>query len=498
MDTSMSAGCWDGANYLVAIEVQGQKVYHVELTKLQKYPQLYAQITCHAQSYIYGYAYNGMAYPYYQNRPHYYINLHNLPQDAGHMLWEYLSSGTFTRLQGNPSEKRQEEYFKSIIHVHNVANQFSMEDLKSGFAKEIFRKAQDMGLMELVKLLEEANYRSDLFPKFSVYLEKRLVGSALDYGEGDSQRAFTELQTHPSLSVAQMLLKALTEISDVGCRLGEQNSMIGEVYRRKVAETKAASEFVGWEEPKSPDTRWMKPKNEFAGVRKSAGSRFFGPAAKQEARREIKNSPEWPFQRATAPEPTFYSPSEPAFIPPSMVLPSLVPTSNETVLRPPSRDTSTTSRRRNIPYARRIKTLSEIQEEWKMKAIRRLEQKIRQPSDRDRQRMAKMDFERYESQMEHDASSESPAPGPSTTSGERLSEAATDANNDTADEATKPCDRPRTPIGSEMNLPEYTMTSFDATLQSLTSSPDTLEGDPVEIEGPMDWDAGSSEYDYIP
>ncbi|KAG5753683.1 hypothetical protein H9Q70_003697 [Fusarium xylarioides] len=349
MDTSMSAGSSDGAGYLVVIEVQGQKVFHVELAKLRKYPQLYAQVRCHlpvsfhapASIYYgpYGHVYNGKVYPYYRNAS-YRLILHTLSQDVGHMLWEYLSFGTFTRVQGNPSEKRQEEYFKNLFNVLYVADYFSMEDFKSDCAKEIFRKAQEMGLMELVKLLEEANYRSDMFPKFSVYLEKRLVGSALEHGEGDSQKAFTELQTQPSLSVAQMLLKALTEISDVGDRLGEQNSMIGEVYRRKVAETTAASEVLGWEEPKYPDTMWMNPKSEMTGVRKPVGGRFFGAAAKQEARRETSNSPEQPIEREAAPEPSVYSPSEPAFIPPSGVpFPSLVPRINEPALRLPSRDT---------------------------------------------------------------------------------------------------------------------------------------------------------------
>ncbi|KAG5799571.1 hypothetical protein H9Q69_001409 [Fusarium xylarioides] len=501
MDTSMSAGSSDGAGYLVVIEVQGQKVFHVELAKLRKYPQLYAQVRCHlpvsfhapASIYYgpYGHVYNGKVYPYYRNAS-YRLILHTLSQDVGHMLWEYLSFGTFACVQGNPSEKRQEEYFKNLFNVLYVADYFSMEDFKSDCAKEIFRKAQDMGLMELVKLLEEANYRSDMFPKFSVYLEKRLVGSALDYGEGGSQRVFTELQTQPSLSVAQMLLKALTEISDVGDNLGEQNSMIGEVYRRKVAETTAASEFVGWGESKSPDTRWMKPTSEITGVRKSVGSRFFGAAAKQEARREKSNSPERPSQRAAAPEPTFYSPGEPAFIPPSGVsLPSLVPRNNEPVLRPPSRDTSTTSRRGSIPYTRRI-TVPEIQGERRTKAMGRPEQEIY------RHRMPHAAFESNLSQMKHDASSESSAPGPSTTSGEPLSKTGADNDDDTEDEAAEACGRPVTPIGSERNLPEYAMTSFDAPSSSSRSSSNTLEGDPVQVEGPMNWDAGSSEHDYIP
>ncbi|KAF5544010.1 hypothetical protein FPHYL_11117 [Fusarium phyllophilum] len=501
MDTSMSTGSWESADYLVAIEVQGQKVFHVELAKIRKYPQLYAQVRCHlpvsfhapASIYYgpYAHVYNGKVYPYYRNAS-YRLILHTLSQDVGHMLWEYLSFGTFTCVQGNPSEKRQEEYFKNLFNVLYVADYFSMEDFKSDCAKEIFRKAQDMSLMELVKLLEEANYRSDMFPKFSVYLEKRLVGSALDYGEGDSQRAFTELQTQPSLSVAQMLLKALTEISDVGDKLGEQNSLIGEVYRRKVAETTAASEVLGWEEPKSPDTMWMNPKSEMTGVKKPVGSRFFGAAAKQEARREKSNSPEQPIERAAAPEPSLYSPSEPAFIPPSWVpFPSLVPRINEPALRLPSRDTSTTSRRGSIPYTHRI-TVPETQGEWRTKAMGRSQQEIY------RQRMLHAAFQRNLSQMKHDASSESSAPGPSTTSGEPLSNTGADNDEDTEDEVTEACRRPVTPIGPGPNLPEYAMTSFDAPSRSSRSSSNTLEGDPVQVEGPMDWNAGSSEYDYIP
>ncbi|PNP74814.1 hypothetical protein FNYG_11951 [Fusarium nygamai] len=489
MDTSMSAG-WPGSErYLVAIEVQGQKVFHVELTKLQKYPQLYGQINSQAvPSYLYSHIYNGMTYPYYHNGPSYYINLYKLPQDAGHMLWEYLSFGAFTRLQGNPSEKPQEVYFKSIFHLHNLANQFDMKDLKSDSAKEIFRKAQNMGLMELINLLEELNYQSDLFPNLSLYLEKRLVGSALDYCQGGSQRAFAELQAQPSLSVAQMLFKALIEISEAGCKLGEQNSMLGEVYRRKVAETTAASEILGWEEPKVPDTMWMTPKSEITGVRQSVGSRFFGAAAKQATRREKSDSPEPPFERAAAPEPTFDIPSEAASVifatlPPSLA--SLV-RSNEPVLRPPSRDTSTTSSHRSIPYTRRV-TRPEIQVERITKAVGHPELKIH------RQRMPHAASQGNLLQMKHPASSERPAPGPSTTSGEPLSETATGNDDDTEDEASEACDAPVTPNGSEGNVPENTMTSFGTSWRSSRSSSDTLEGNPVQVEGPMDWDA---EYDY--
>ncbi|KAI7764478.1 hypothetical protein LZL87_003683 [Fusarium oxysporum] len=500
MATSMSASWWSGANHLVAIEFQGRKTFHVELTKLEKYPQLYMQITSPAPSYIYGHVHNGMGFTYHQSLGPLYLDLRTVPQGAGHMLWEYLSAGTFTHLQGNPSDKKQEEYFKSIVHVHAVADEFSIEGLKSDTAKEIFRKAQEMGLMELVKLLEEANYRSDSFPKLSEYLEKRLVGSALDYGEGDSQRAFTEVRTQPSLSVAQMLLKAITEISDVGCRLGKQHSMLVEVDRRKVAERIAVSEVVGWKESKFPRTMWVKPKSETAGASQAVGSRFFGPAAKQENRSGMKDYLGRPMQRAAMPEPTFYSPSEPAYIPPSMFLPSLAhgPESKETVLLPAFGDTQ-----RNLRYedpsstSRRAKTLSEIDREWQMEVMRQ-EQKLRQPSHLVRQRMAKMGFEEPESQTEHDASSKSPLPSPSTTPGGFSSETATDTEKNTTDEATKACDRPVTPIGSEMNLAEYMVPSFDAPLQSFTSSPDILEGDPVEVEAPMNWDTGLSEYDYIP
>ncbi|KAF5705915.1 hypothetical protein FMUND_11891 [Fusarium mundagurra] len=492
MDTSMSASCWEGTNYPVAIQVQGQKVFHVELARLRIYPQLYAQVTYHLQVNFptpvptyYGHVYNATAYPYHQNVS-YYLNLHTLSQDVGHMLWEHLSFGSFTRVQGNPSEKRQEEYFKNLFNLLRVANHYSMKDLKSDCTKEIFRKAQGMGLMELVKLLEEVGYRSDLFPKLSAYLEKRLVGSALNRGEGDSQRAFTELQAQPSLSVAQMLLKALTETSDVRDRLGEQNSMMGEVYRRKVAETTAASEVLGWEEPKSPYTLWINPKSEITGVRKSVGSQFFGAAAKKEVRREKSNSPEQPFERAAAPEPTVYSPSVPAFISPPPFYSSVVPKYNEPVLRPPSRDTSTTSRRRSIPYTGRI-TVPEIQGEWRTKAMGGLEQQMH------RQQLAHAAFQSALQwnlpQMKHDASSESSAPGPSTTSGELLSETGTDSDDDTEDEATEACGRPVTPPEPGLNLPEYAITPFDASSRFSRSSSDTLEGDPVQVEGPtMDWD----------
>lgn len=271
MNTSMpmpiSAGLPGSQGSLVAIEVQNKKVFHVDLTKVQKYPKLYMQLYDAPPSY---------PYPSYHNGPQCYLNLHKLPQGSGHILWEYLSLGTFTRLPGYHSERTQEWYFKDIFHLHNLANKFDMEDLKSESAKEIFRKAQEMGLVELIKFLEELNYQSDLFPSLSVYLEKRLVGSALDYCQGGSQRALAELQAKPSLSVAQMLLKALIEISESGCKLGEQKSMLDEVYTRKLDETTAASDILGWDEPKVPDTRWINPNGEMAGVRKSAGSGFFG------------------------------------------------------------------------------------------------------------------------------------------------------------------------------------------------------------------------------
>ncbi|EMT65767.1 hypothetical protein FOC4_g10007877 [Fusarium odoratissimum] len=452
MAASMSASWWSGANHLVAIEFQGRKTFHVELTKLEKYPQLYMQITSPAPSYIYGHVHNGMGFSYHQDLGPLYLDLHTVPQGAGHMLWDYLSAGTFTPLQGNPSDKKQEEYFKSIVHVYAVADEFSIEGLKSDTAKEIFRKAQEMGLIELVKLLEEANYRSDSFPKLSEYLEKRL------------------------------------------------HSMLVEVDRRRVAGRMAASEVIGWKESKYPRTMWVKPKSETAGASKLVGSRFFGPAAKGEDRSGIKDYLGRPMQRTAVPEPTFYSPSEPAFIPPSMFLPSLAhgTGSNEAVLLPAFGDTPRTLRYEDFSStSRRAKTLSEIDREWQMEVIRQ-EQKLRQPSHLVRQRMAKMGFEEPESQMEHDAPSKSPLPSSSTTSGGFSSETATDTEKDILDEATKPCDRPVTPIGSELNLPEYMVPSFDAPLQSFTSSPDTLEGDPVEVEGPMNWDTGLSEYEYIP
>ncbi|KAF5585278.1 hypothetical protein FPCIR_8358 [Fusarium pseudocircinatum] len=490
MDTSMSAGWAGSEGNPVAIEVQGQEFFHVALTKLQKYPQLYRKINSQAAPwYLYGHISNGMSYPYCYG-PYYYINLHKLPQDAGHKLWEYLSFGAFTRLQGNASEKSQEWYFKSIFHLYNLANHFGMEDLKSDSAKEIFRKAQYMGLMELINLLEELNYQSDLFPSLSVYLEKRLVGSTLDYCQGGSQRAFAELQARPSLSVAQMLLKALIEISEAGCKLDEQNSMLGEVYRRKVAETTAASDILGWEEPKVPDTMWMNPKGEIQGVRKSVGSRPLGVAAKQATRREKSNSPEPPFERAAAPKRTFNLPSETEALIFTILPPALASSirSNEPVLRPPSRDTSTTSSHRSIPYTRGV-TRPEIQVDRITKAVGHPELKIH------RHRMphaASQDLP----QMKHAASSERPVPGPSATSGQPLSETATGSDDDTEDEATEACDGPVTPTESERSVPENTTTSFDAPWRSSTSSSDTLEGNPVQVEGPMDWDAGLSEYDY--
>ncbi|KAF5239848.1 hypothetical protein FANTH_9789 [Fusarium anthophilum] len=368
-----------------------------------------------------------------------------------------------------------------------------MDDLKTDCETEIFYRALDMGLMELFKLLEEANFRSDLFPEFSVYLEKRLVGSTLDYGVGDSQRAFAKLKTEPSLSVAQMLLKAIIEISDVGCELDERNSIIGEVYRRKVAEAKAISQYIGWEDDKCPETRWMKPKSEIARKRKSVATRFFGPMAQQKDKNGVENSPRWPFQGA--PEPTFHSPSRPAFALPPMILPPWVPRSNETMPRPAFKDQSTTSRHKSIPYAREMDT--QIEGEWEMKALQRQEQNIPPIRQQERHQMAHMAFEANCPQTKHDASSESQALGPSTTSGEPLSETATEKDDDAEDGATEASDQPVTQIGSVLNLPEVTVTPFDESLHSESSS-DTLEGDPVEVVGPMDWDAGSSEYDYIP
>ncbi|KAF5968314.1 hypothetical protein FCOIX_11474 [Fusarium coicis] len=485
MDTSMSAGRPGSQGYQVAIEdqvaieVQGNNVFHAELAKLKKYLKLYRLITYHAvPSHPYGYIHNGMTYPSYPNRPQYCINLHKLPPGSGHMLWEYLSFGAFTRLRGYHSERTQEWYFKDIFHLHNLANQFDMENLKSESAKEIFRKAQEMGLMEIINLLEELNYQSDLFPSLSVYLEKRLVGSALDYCQGGSQRAFAELQAQPSLSVAQILLKALIEISESGCKLGEQNSMSGEVYKRKLAETTTASDILGWNELKVPDTRWVNPKGEMTGVRKSGGSQFFGAAAKQATRREKGNSPEPPFERAAAREPTFDIPATLAYSHPLPFFSASSVRSDIPVPPRPSRDTSTTSSRGSIPYTRWI------QMDWE--AMGPPEQKIH------RQRMPHAAYQNLP-QTERAVSSERPAPGPSTTSGENLLESGADRNDDTEDEAAEACDRPVTPTGSEGNVPENTMTSFDTPGRSSRSSSHTLGGSPIQAEGPMDWDA---EYDH--
>ncbi|KAF5675428.1 hypothetical protein FCIRC_7412 [Fusarium circinatum] len=116
---------------------------------------------------------------------------------------------------------------------------------------------------------------------------------------------------------------------------------------------------------------------------------------------------------------------------------------------------------------------------------------------REREIIAQDAFGMNWSQGKHDESSESQALGPSTTSGEPLSETATEKDDDTEDGAAEASDRPVTQIGSVLNLPEVTVTSFDESLHSESSS-DTLEGEPVKVEGPMDWDTGSSEYDYIP
>ncbi|KAF5988682.1 hypothetical protein FBULB1_1338 [Fusarium bulbicola] len=592
MDMSLFAPWRAGTYHPVAIEVEGQMVFRVQLGKIQKYPLLYRLVTSHVPSHIYNHAYHGVKDSYCGNPGPFYLSLRTVPQGAGHLLGDYLTFGIF-EIQDNLPEKRQNEDFKSIIHLQSVANRFNMDDLEMECEAEIFDRAVDMGLMELFKLLEEANYRSDLFPKFSEYLEKRLVGSALDYGVGDSQRAFAILKTEPSLSVAQMLLKAIIEISDVGCELDEKNSIIGEVYRRKAAEAAAISQYIGWEDDKCPETRWMKPKSEIAGKRKSVATRFFGPTAQQKGRNGVENSPRRPFQGA--PEPAFHSHSRPAFAPPPMTLPPWVPKSNESVPRPAFKDQSTTSRQKNVPYAREMET--QIEGEWKMKALQRQEQKIppisqqerhqmaqmafeancpqtaqrkhdassenlapsppttsgeplsqgdrdndgdtdcEQSSDEDdedlrhierialerrsqtgqgRQRTVQMAFESTMSQMQeeqqtmartafgmnwsqgkHEASSESPATGPSTTPGESLSETAMENDDDTEDGATEASYRPVTQTGSVLNLPEVTVTDFDESLHSESSS-DTLEGDPVEVVGPMDWDAGSPEYDYIP
>ncbi|KAF5589871.1 hypothetical protein FPANT_6204 [Fusarium pseudoanthophilum] len=363
-----------------------------------------------------------------------------------------------------------------------------MEDLKSESAKEIFRKAQEMGLMELINLLEELNYQSELFPSLSVYLEKRLVGSALDYCQGGSQSALAELQAKPSLSVAQMLLKALIEISEAGCKLGEQDSMVGEVYTRKLAETTAVSDILGWDEPKAPDTRWINPKGQMTGVRKSGGSQFFGAAAKQATRREKTNFPERPFERAAAREPTFDFSATLAYSqpPPGPIGPIALGRCDLPVPPAPSRDTSTTSSHRSIPYALRV-TKPEIQVERITKAVGHPELEIQ------RHRMAHAAFQRNLPQTRYDASSERTAPGPSTTSGEPLSEIATGNDDDTEDEATEASDGLVTPTESEGNVPEDTMTSFDTPWRSSRSSSDTLEGNPAQDEGYMDWYA---EYDY--
>lgn len=486
----MSANWWGNGNQLVAVEVQGPEISYVNLTNIEKYHQLHRQITRHVPSYIYDHAYNVMGYPYYQSPGLLYINLHTVPQGAGHILWEYLTFGTLA-LHGNPFEGRREEYFKSIIHAHNVANQFGMEDFKSDSAKEIFREAQDMGLMELIKLLEEADYRSDLIPKFSVYLEKRLVSSALDYGAGGSLRGFIGLRDQPSLSVAQMLLKAMTEVSNIECRSGKQDAMLDEAYRKKIAETTAVSEVIGLEECKSPKTRWIKPRNETAPVSKSVGSQFFGPVAKQGDRSGMTNHLEQPLQRAAVPDSNSYSPREPAFLPPRMFLPALNPRAenNGTGLLPPFGDTSKNSRSRTPPFSHRLSPMEDTLPTELMQLLRLQQQ--------NRQRMAEMAFAHLR-RTEHNPRRRSLDPNPSTASGELESETVAEIDSDTADEAAEACDRPVTPIESQLNFAECMLPSFDEPWQSSRASSDTLEGDLGEVEGSMDWDAGSSESDYNP
>ncbi|SCN65595.1 uncharacterized protein FFB20_01812 [Fusarium fujikuroi] len=492
MASSMSANCRGIDNQLVAVEIQGPEIFYVDLINIEKYHQLHRQITCHVPTYIYDHAYNVLGYIFYQSPGLLYINLHTVPQGAGHILWEYLVFGTLA-LQGNPFEGRREEYFKSIIYVHNFAEQFGMEDLKSDSAKEIFREAQDMGLVELLKLLEEVNYRSNLFPKFSVYLEKRLVSSALDYDAEGSLRAFIELRDQPSLSVAQMLLKAMAEVSNIECRSGKQDSMRDEAYRKKVAETTAVSEVIGLEECKSPKTSWIKPGNETSRVSKSVGSRFFEPAAKQQDRSRMGNRMEEPLQRGVVPESTFYSSTEPEFIPPSTFLPSLVPRpeGNGTGLLPPFGDTSKRSRSRTPPHCDRLSPMGHKDQTDAMSQA--MVQHIRQ----NRQRMAEIAFAHMR-RKEHNPRRKSLDPNPSTASGELESESAVEIDNDTADEAEEACNRPVTQIGSQLNFAECILPSFDEPWQSSTSSSDTLEGDPGQVEGSMDWDAGSSESDYNP
>ncbi|CVL04747.1 uncharacterized protein FMAN_12842 [Fusarium mangiferae] len=499
----MSANWWRNDNQLVAVEVQGPEIFYVDLTNIEKYHQLHRQITCHVPSYIYDHAYNVLGCIYYQSPGLLYINQQTVPQGAGHILWEYLVFGTLG-LQGNPFEARREEYFKSIIHVHNFADQFGMEDLKSDSAREIFRKAQDMGLVELLKLLEEVNYRSNLFPKFSVYLEKRLLSSALDYGAGGSLRAFIELRDQPSLSVAQMLLKAMTEVSNIECMSGKQDSMRDEAYRKKVAETTVVSEVIGLEECKLPKTSWIKPGNESAPVSKSVDDRFLGPAARQQDRSRMENHQEKPLQRAAVPDSNFDFPREPGFRPPQMFLPALVPRAenNGTGLLPPFgdaskrlrsrtpspfRDTSKRSRSRTPPHCDRLSPMEHdrpMRHKDQTAAMSQAMLQHIQHIQQNRQR------------KEHNPRRKSIDPNPSTASGELESESAAEFDNDTADEAEEACDRPVAPTGSQLNFAECILPSFDEPWQSSASSSVTLEGDPGEAKGSMDWDSGSSESDH--
>ncbi|KAF9776370.1 hypothetical protein IL306_005461 [Fusarium sp. DS 682] len=153
----------------------------------------------------------------------------------------------------------KDAYFKTILHVHAVSRKFEVSALESAMAKDIFLKSQKMGLIELVKLLDDAKYDLNSFPEFSKYLENRLFSSTLSYNHADTNYASLKADSWPNGSVAQLLLKTLIQVSSGQFNLYSHRAIGPLVTELRKREKESVIRAVGNQNAMEPKTMWMCP-----------------------------------------------------------------------------------------------------------------------------------------------------------------------------------------------------------------------------------------------
>ncbi|KAF4333328.1 hypothetical protein FBEOM_12841 [Fusarium beomiforme] len=149
-----------------------------------------------------------------------------------------------------------------ILQVHALSIKYDVSALRVETEHKIFLTSQHMGLIELVKVLDEANFLPESFPEFAKYLGNRLFSSTLAYDHVDTN--YVSLNTANELggSVAQLLLKILLQVSR-GQFIGASNYAVDSVVKElRKREKEAISRAIGSQDTKEATTMWMWPKRE--------------------------------------------------------------------------------------------------------------------------------------------------------------------------------------------------------------------------------------------